>query len=334
MIRRFAKRLLYITLAYIPALLVLGTLIQFVSTKIDEQRFPPIGTMVDVGGYKLHMYMTGSGKGPTVVLDSGLGCNCLDWSLVQPELSQSARVVSYDRAGYGWSEESPLPRTSHNIATELHTLLHNANVPGPYLLVGHSFGGLNLRMFAQEYPEEVAGIVLVDAAHEELLKKMPPFPHTLLQKCLLHPTVKQFLATIGATRLFNTFTNAQNGYDGFPESVRVMYSAVASTLKFTRAQSQEFIGYATSAEEVKQLPRYLGNKPIIVITAGKPPRVEDTGFSKEFLLQAKGAWDELQSDLMNKSARAKQVFAEESGHMVNHEQPNIIVDSVRELLRN
>jgi len=333
MIRKLLKRICYISLAYIPALLLLGVLLQFITTKIDEQRFPPIGKLVDIGGYKLHMHMTGSGKGPTVVLDSGLGCNCLDWALVQPKLSQFARVVSYDRAGYGWSEESPLPRTSHNIATELHTLLQTAGVPGPYLLVGHSFGGLNLRVFAQQYPDEVAGVVLVDAAHEELLKKMPPFPHTLLQKCLMHPTARQFLGTIGATRLVNLLTNAQNGYDGFPESVRLMYFAVASTSKFSRAQAQEFSGYAVSAEELKSNPSFLGNKPLIVITAGKPPREEDTGFSREFLLQAKSAWDDLQHDLINKSARAKQVFAEESGHMVNHEQPNIIVESVRELLK-
>ncbi|HXF29061.1 MAG TPA: alpha/beta hydrolase, partial [Chlamydiales bacterium] len=168
MVLQFTKRISKAFIPFLSGIFVLGALFQFVGTKIDEQRFPPIGRLVDVGGYRLHINVTGKNDlladGTTVVLDAGMGCNCLDWALVQPEIARMARVVSYDRAGYGWSDDSPLPRTSENIAYELHTLLQNAGMKPPYILVGHSFGGLNTRVFEQLYPDEVKAVVLVDAA--------------------------------------------------------------------------------------------------------------------------------------------------------------------------
>ena len=127
------------------------------------------GRLVDVGGYKLHIHDTGSG-GPTVILDACLGGNHLYWGLVQPEVEKFTRVCSYDRAGLGLSDESSLERTSENIAKELHTLLHAGGVSGPYILVGHSSGGINMRMYANMYPEDVHGVILIDASHENQLE--------------------------------------------------------------------------------------------------------------------------------------------------------------------
>src|ERR687898_437066 len=163
-------------------LLLAGVVFQFVSTKIDERRYPALGEMVDVDGYSLHLNCTGeAGGAPTVVMDSGLGGTVLDWQLVQPELAKSMRVCTYDRAGMGWSDPGPQPRTSQQIAGELHTLLGNAGVRGPYVLVGHSFGGTNMQVYASQYPDEVAGMVLVDSALEDeeavtLTRSLQPSP--------------------------------------------------------------------------------------------------------------------------------------------------------------
>ena len=113
----------------------------------------------------MQLHCTGGGNdGPTVVMDAGLGGGLLDWQIVQPRVARFARVCSYDRSGVGWSESGPKPRTSQRIVKELHALLKNAGARGPYVLVGHSFGGANVQLYAAEYPKEVAGMVLVDSA--------------------------------------------------------------------------------------------------------------------------------------------------------------------------
>ena len=132
------------------------------------------GEMVRVGQHRLHLLCMGEGE-PTVVLESGLGGNSLDWVRVQPIIAEHNRVCTYDRAGYGWSELGPLPRTSERIADELHILLKRARIPGPYILVGHSFGGYSVRLFATHYANETAGLVLVDAAHEDQFSRFKQY---------------------------------------------------------------------------------------------------------------------------------------------------------------
>src|SRR5689334_18830943 len=128
----------------------------------DVRAYPPPGQLVDVGGYRLHINCTGTGS-PTVVIESGWGDMSASWGWVQPEVAKTTRICTYDRAGMGWSEASPQPRTAREYAKELHTLLAKANEPGPYVLVGHSMGGYTMIVYAHDYPAEVAGLVLIDA---------------------------------------------------------------------------------------------------------------------------------------------------------------------------
>ncbi len=152
------------------ALAVVGAIYQAFGTQIYRRIYPPPGELVDVGGHSLHINCVGEGS-PTVILESGSGATSVDWANIQPEVANTTRVCAYDRAGSGWSEPGPGPGDPQQIAGELHTLLGNARIDGPYVLVGHSFGGLYIRMYADLYPNEVEGMVLVDSSHPEQSKR-------------------------------------------------------------------------------------------------------------------------------------------------------------------
>lgn len=132
----------------------------------------PPGKLVGVGGHQLYIHCIGEGS-PTVVLDAGRGGSSNDWRNVQPDLAKFTRVCSYDRAGYGFSEPGPKPRTGQQIINELHKLLVNAGIEGPYVLVGHSSGGLHVRLYASQYPDEVVGMALIDPSHEDQRLRIP-----------------------------------------------------------------------------------------------------------------------------------------------------------------
>ena len=185
---------------------------------------------MDIGGYKLHLNCTGD-NGPVVVFDSGLGNNSLEWALVQSEIAKSNRACSYDRAGYTWSDESPLERTSQNIVEELRNLLKNAEIPGPYILVGHSFGGFNVLLYANKYPEEVAGVVLVDSSHEDLLKKtLQPKPH---------PRTTIFLSHIGFLRLLAHLPQNKKALEKLSPNIQQMWIATLSTNQSIKTMTEE-----------------------------------------------------------------------------------------------
>src|ERR687898_2700183 len=164
--RRFMQWIGRVLLWLIVALLVLavvGAIYQAIATERAERAYPPPGEMVDVGGYSLHINCVGQG-GPTVLLDAGSGLFSAQWVRVQREVSKTTRVCAYDRAGMGWSEMGPDPRDARQITGELHTLLNNAGIEEPYVLVGHSFGGMYMQTYAARYPDEVAGVALVDSS--------------------------------------------------------------------------------------------------------------------------------------------------------------------------
>ncbi len=151
-------------------LATLGLLYEQRAERRDRELYRAPGKLVDIGGYRLHLAC--SGEGPTVVFDYGHQGSYLDWYLVQPQIAKFARVCAYDRAGYGWSDRSPKPRVPNVMADELHHLLHRAGETPPYILVGHSFGGLNALAFAQKFPDEVAGVVLIDASLPEMMARL------------------------------------------------------------------------------------------------------------------------------------------------------------------
>jgi hypothetical protein len=152
---RLGRGLLIVFVIWL-ALNLLGIVYQQAAEASDKQAYPPPGQMVDVDGYRLHIYCVGEGS-PTVILEAGTGGSSLDWSLVQPAIAETTRVCAYDRQGYAWSDDGTHPRSSQQVVTDLHMLLTHARVEAPYVLVGHLIGAIHVQAYVDQYPDEVAG---------------------------------------------------------------------------------------------------------------------------------------------------------------------------------
>ncbi len=283
--------------------LVAACLLTILSVPLADTRTHPHGAlpaqetsaerMIDPGGRKLHINCSGASvKGsPTVVLEAGLNTSSETWSNIQPEIAKFTRVCSYDRAGIGKSDALPQqPATGSQIARELHLLLSKSGVTGPLVLVGHSFGGLIVRMYASLYPREVAGMVLVDSVHEE---------ETARWLAMLPPETRREMETAGGRRLLGG----------------------------------EQIDLEKSNAEM-QAANWRTRMPLIVLSRGKasynpddyPPPLRSLAPRGEELRMT------LQEDLARRSSRGKHVFAEKSGHLIHRDQPELVIDSVRQVV--
>ena len=264
---------------------------------------PPLpGERYDIGGYSLHINCMGQGN-PTVIMDVGLGDDSSDWQSLLEQSSQMTRTCIYDRPGYGWSDYGPRPRNSRRIAYELGQLLNKADVPPPYILVGHSFGGYNLRLFANFYPESVAGMVLIDASHE--------LQYDRLNIKLPRPYKRQRDIVI------NTPPSEEQGPNDKPQALRD---------HAYRAARQEIAGLYQSSRQV-QLNGSIPTVPLIVISRGMP---EWAGNEK--LRQREKIWIELQQDLTRLSPYSQHLFANQSGHDIPQSQPEIILDAISDVM--
>jgi len=197
------KRFFMGLLVLIFVLSITGMIYQTSATETDKKDFPPPGNLIDVGGFKMHIDCTGEGS-PTVILESMSGGGSPYWGWVQPKIAKVTRVCVYDRAGFYWSESDPEPQSLARTVRNLHTLLVNANIEGPYVLVGHSIGGLYARQFAAEYPEQVAGLVLLDAGDPQQFKQYPDL-FTEGDGFLQIIPVLETLNNVGVSHLFFAF---------------------------------------------------------------------------------------------------------------------------------
>src|SRR5215212_9078033 len=201
--RRLGKVLLWLVVVLL-VLAFAGAIYQAIATALAERAYPAPGEMIDVGGYSLHINCVGQGS-PTVVLDAGWGDFSAPWVRVQQDVSSATRVCAYDRAGMGWSEMSPEPRDAEQITSELHTLLKGAGIDGPYVLVGHSLGGISMQTYAHRYPEEVAGVVLVDSSFDT--HQFGQRPEAQDQRSAVVPPLERFglslPARLGIVRLWS-----------------------------------------------------------------------------------------------------------------------------------
>ena len=327
--KKWLKRIFLGLGALVAMLIVIGLSSQAILSKIDAAKFTPPGQLVDISGFKLHLNCTGQGS-PTVILDTGLGVPAASWALVQREVAKTARVCSYDRAGYGFSDSGPLPRTSKHIAKELHSLLAAAGEQGPFVLAGHSLGGLNVRMFEHLYPSEVAGLILIDSATEEALSSKLWMPLYQPYESELALWFGRSLVRLGVARLF--FPDMLKDLPFLPEEKAVMKAFAVST-KCGFASLEESHTLSRSFLEAKTESGSLGNKPLVVIVAGKNPDFESIAGSKENAETMKQEWIRFQRNLAKLSTNSTYLVAENSAHMIPFEQPQIIVEAIWQMVR-
>lgn len=267
---------------------------------IDLDLMTPPGRYVSVETHRLHYYCVGDGT-PTVVIDGGIGSAAVEWRAIQTALSGRTRVCSYDRAGYGWSDPGPAPRSTSRVVKEMRQMLHEAKVSPPYLLVGHSFGGFNVRYFAANFPDEVLGLLLLESSH----------PATAMARDKNGVAGRNpFPAQTGDAKRAESDDFAVAGY-------------LNSRRKAIFAQMDEISSFARSAREVEAAPA-LANIPITVVARdpalGFPDPAEES------------SWQRGQRELATLSPQGRFVTAEGSGHEIHANRPDVVVAEISALL--
>ena len=303
-------------------------------------QYPPPGQMVDVGGYRMHIHCQGHVRrdgGPTVVLDTGLGEPALTWGSMPRKVAEFARVCTYDRAGLGWSEPSPKPRIASHVVGELRTLLTRAHVAPPYVLVGHSIGGLYACVYAHEHPDEVAGLVLLDGAHEEHDLRQPEAV-AKLSKLTNNASVWAFrlfrmLNSVGLMALMRD-TVSKMWWGAIPDETREVYIGLAcSGTGAFEAMAREAKSIWDCMDEFRAMRvRSLGDLPLVVVSRGRPAVSAGAGVSAEDAEQFEAMHRDMQAELAARSSRGKHIIAEASGHYVHLGQPELVIAAIREVV--
>jgi pimeloyl-ACP methyl ester carboxylesterase len=317
-----------------------GAVYQMVGTRRDGKRYPPPGRLVDVGGHRLHLFECGQG-GPTILLEAGLMSTVLSWSGLQRELSRSFRVVSYDRAGLGWSDVGPMPRTAERIVDELHTLLGRAGIPPPYVLVGHSFGGLTMPLFAARFADEVAGVVLVDPVVPA--EWNPPSEHDRKLTRIGAKVCRRsaILSRIGLIRFvaFLLTTKAKNAaghlvrlisrgtpqdagtvsspwFSALPANEKAMASVFWVQPKFALTIASQLENLPVSATRVAEFERFC-DKPVMILSARTAPE----GRRKEH------------AAIAGRLPLGEHVFAENSNHWIMQEETELVLRAIEKVAK-
>jgi pimeloyl-ACP methyl ester carboxylesterase len=318
--RALVPSIVVIMVSGVLLLAIAGSIYQSTDSARDRRAHPMPGQLIDVGGYKMHIDCMDSSTGkqaPTVILDAGLGDTYTSWRKVQPQIAQFARVCSYDRAGLGYSDASPRPRTSRDFAEELHTLLHNARIHGPLILVGHSLGGYNVRLYASLYRSEVAGMVLVDSSHPEQQKRLPPTLNDIDAGWIREQEFLEFVMPFGIPRLL--------GFCGGDAEVRAAecnFRNVHESIAELKAISQSAAQTATTGS--------LGDMPLAVLSSD--PNTPQPDIPEDLVEPTNNAWQQMQKELAQLSTHSTHVIAKNSGHYIQLDRPDLVIEAVRNVV--
>jgi len=305
----------YIALAVLLPVAGIGLCYEAVGEYRDRHRFPLKGALVAVDGHQMHLFCTGDGN-PIVILEAPFTGISASWAPVQEAVSRFARVCSYDRAGYGWSEPGPLPRTSGQIALELHALLARADVRPPYVLVGASSGGFHVRVYNGHFPAEVAAMVLVDSSHPDQASRLNLPADPLAEDRIWGP----FLPVTHRLGILRFALHREPRAPAFPADAwdEVLY--LRDKTNSYRTLLRESAAWVESADQVRASGT-LGAKPLLVLTgtlAANPAM--------------RALWvDGLQADLVHLSSQGRQVLVEKSGHPIQFEAPDAVVEAIHEV---
>jgi pimeloyl-ACP methyl ester carboxylesterase len=332
-------------LSLVLVAVAIGASYQAIASAGDAKLYKPVDQMVDVNGVQMRLDCRGSGS-PTVILEAGAQSWSTHWALVQDDVAQFTRVCSYDRAGYGWSEPVDEEINPKQVAKMLHTLLENGGEKPPYLMVGHSFGGVIVRTFTAEYPDEVVGMVLVDSSHENQFQQSPPeieeISKVQVETSQTSSRINQIAERLGYIRAFK------------------LYDAAFASLQFPEKDEAALLvemyrtGYfAAIAREVEVMIAYcrqpcklnsLGDMPLIVLSAEKnaqeiyddwakwaPLTDPPSQISMEMAQQWADTLSGFQDELVALSTQGKRIDVKESGHNIHMEKPQAVIDAVREV---
>ncbi len=315
---------LLIFVALLAACNLVGFIYQQVAEASDKHAYPPPGEMVDVGRYRLHIHCLGTGS-PTVILEAGTGGSSLDWSLVQPAAAATTRTCAYDRAGYGWSDSATSPRTSQQVAAELHTLLSNANLEGPYVLVGHSIGVIHAEAYLDNYPDEVAGLVMVDRPAAEYLTTSGRSDKEILDteggSSPSMMALMRILSTVGFIRV--TGFGLSPITRDLPLEVQSAYNASTFQTRFFGSLGDEWATYAANLRYATALPPISRAMPIVVLILAPSENAgpNESVFYEDRLVFAAHIPD------------ARVVIADGSNHFINTQRPDLVIQAIQAVVK-
>lgn len=310
------RMILRVLVLLILLALLAGFLYQNISEARDRRFHPMRGKFIDIGGYKLHIHCTGQAA-PAVIFVSGLGDSFISWEKVQPEIAKFAQVCSYDRAGLGYSDPSPRPPTSKEIAEELHTLLHNAAIPGPIILVGHSAGGYHIRLYASLYRDEVAGLIFIDSSHPDQESRFPAVLRSMEGRWLREAEFLGFAMPFGIPRMM-----------GFCDSNPEIRAAECN-FRTARGGIAEMKAFDASAAQAAATGPF-GNIPLAVLS--RDPEKPSSDFPPDLAKFVNQAWEKMQEDLAHLSIRGTQGIAKNSGHYIQEDRPDLVIDTIHRVV--
>lgn len=300
-------------------LLTIGTAYQSNATTQDSILYPAPGEIISIDGADMHIYCVGEGS-PTVIFEAGLGGNYMDWTLVQPAIGDHTRACAYDRAGMGYSDYIGASLNTEATAQRLYQLLGEAQIEPPYILVGHSIGGIHVRSFYELYPETVVGMVLIDSSHENQSQYLPEAPFLV---DMLY-SVAPMLARVGVVRGLGLAE--QNIADHLTPEQAAYVSAMVNQTSFWQALSDEHQMAATDTNQTTA-PSSLVDLPLMVISQDVS-LIEDSDPDMALL------WLDLQGELTALSTNSRDVIAEGAGHYVHYDRPQIVIDSILSILQD
>lgn len=294
-------------------LALVGMIYENISEARDRRFNLMAGRLFDVGGHEMHIHCTGQGS-PVVILESGLGDTYLSWRKVQPQIAKFTQVCSYDRAGIGFSESSSRPRTSRVIAEELHGLLQAAGIAPPYVLVGHSMGGYNVRVYASLYLNEVAGMVLVDASHPDQENRFPPELKNMEGSWQREAEFLQYTTPFGVPRLL-----------GLCDEDPILRAAECNWHS-AREGVAELKGFPESAAQTAATGP-LGDMPLAVLS--HDPDKPSADLPADLAKPTNDAWEKMQEEMAHLSTRGTQAIAKNSSHYIQIDRPDVVIEAVR-----
>ena len=329
--RTILYRLLKFLALPILVLALSGFSYQYIATKRDAAK-PTQATLFKVNGLDMNLICKGSGS-PVVILEAGIGGNWLDWVHVHDEVAKSTKVCAYDRLGKGSSQPAPSPQSAIEIANTLHDLLKTAKINEPYILVGHSAGGLFVREYYQNYPEQVIGMVLVDSGHEHGNLRMPSAWSEALEGVNQQLRLCRAVAPFGVIRLIGTANSFTSALD-LNEEQKTEFIATFNRTHYCQSALKERNAYKIDAQQTIAL-KSLNDLPLVVLSRGKGiAEAGETIFQLPdvTLLEIDTVWNELQQELVALSTNSTHIITEESGHFIQVEQPELVIEAIRSVM--